>query len=816
MKPTRAPVIRSSTPSSMPMPARRIGHTATFFPEIRGTVVRSSGVSISTSSVASSFVASYVRRSVTSFTSWRNIWVGVCWSRRRPSLCCTSGWSTTVTRCVATVIGHPLAYDRVEGVWGNREVPPRDQRRGHVGETWFPPRERAEGERRSQAGLRVAAEARIERTALAEGGAAGAQGVEVAVAEGAGDDGADLAQVVLVEAPHRDGRRAEPDAGGLHRRALVEGHRVPVRGDPHLVEPLLRRLARPVAPAQVDLEEVRVRAAREEVVTGLEERVRERIGVRADLLLVGAEGLRRRDLEARRLRSDDVQERPALHPREDGLVDRLGVLLRAEDEPGARAGERLVRRRGDEVAVRHGVRVQPGGDKPGEVRHVAEEERADLVRDLAKAVGLDRARVGRGAADDQLRAVLLREAPHLVEVDEPGLAVDAVADDVVKLPGEVDLEAVRQVTAVVEAHGEDRVARLEAREVDGHVRLRAGVRLDVRVLGVEERRGAVDGELLDLVGHLAAAVVAPARIALGVLVRRDAPDRLQHGRPGEVLGGDQLDLPALALELAPDQRDDVRVDVGEPRAAQLLEGLHGDRHTPATLLREPGRASAVVGSWTGWTPWGSWSSRASCSCRSPASTRTSAARGASAARPHSALRGWSCRRAASGSPRRRPWRRGRMPSGESRWRRRCSSTRWPCARSARPSSPPGPPAGGSPGRWRPSSSLRPSPRTRSRKTSPSPNGWARRGTSWARPYRSASCSPGRTRSPWRSPARLPTRPASSCGSSPALAAPATDPATIPSTRRRCGACGTRPDGVSCRPSSSASGSSSPTGRRRRT
>src|ERR671918_2865706 len=151
MKPTRAPVIRSSTPSSMPMPARRIGHTATFFPEIRGTVVRSSGVSISTSSVASSFVASYVRRSVTSFTSWRNIWVGVCWSRRRPSLCCTSGWSTTVTRCVATVIGHPLAYDRVEGVWGNREVPPRDQRRGHVGETWFPPRERAGGSRRSRA-----------------------------------------------------------------------------------------------------------------------------------------------------------------------------------------------------------------------------------------------------------------------------------------------------------------------------------------------------------------------------------------------------------------------------------------------------------------------------------------------------------------------------------------------------------------------------------------------------------------------------------------------------------------------------------------
>src|SRR3712207_6856576 len=51
-------------------------------------------------------------------------------------------------------------------------------------------------------------------------------------------------------------------------------------------------------------------------------------------------------------RSDRVQERPALHPGEDRAVDRLRVLLLAEDEARARTGERLVRRRGDEVAVR--------------------------------------------------------------------------------------------------------------------------------------------------------------------------------------------------------------------------------------------------------------------------------------------------------------------------------------------------------------------------------------------------------------------------------------------------------------------------------
>ena len=42
----------------MPTPARSTGHTATFFPEIRCAVIPSSGVSIWTSSVGMSFVAS--------------------------------------------------------------------------------------------------------------------------------------------------------------------------------------------------------------------------------------------------------------------------------------------------------------------------------------------------------------------------------------------------------------------------------------------------------------------------------------------------------------------------------------------------------------------------------------------------------------------------------------------------------------------------------------------------------------------------------------------------------------------------------------
>ena len=100
-------------------------------------------------------------------------------------------------------------------------------------------------------------------------------------------------------------------------------------------------------------------------------------------------------------------------------------------------------------------------------------------------------------------------------------------------------------------------------EVDRHVRRGPGVRLHVRVVGAEQGLGPVDRKLLDLVDDLAAAVVAPARIPLGVLVRRHGADRLEDGRPREVLGGDQLDLVALALDFPAQQSCDLGVDLGE-------------------------------------------------------------------------------------------------------------------------------------------------------------------------------------------------------------------------------------------------------------
>ena len=104
--------------------------------------------------------------------------------------------------------------------------------------------------------------------------------------------------------------------------------------------------------------------------------------------------------------------------------------------------------------------------------------------------------------------MLVGQARELVVVDPLVVLAHAVRDDRVELAGEVERMAVRQMAAVREVHAEHRVAGLEQREVDAHVGLRAGMRLHVGVLGAEQRLGAADGQRLDDVDELAAAVVA--------------------------------------------------------------------------------------------------------------------------------------------------------------------------------------------------------------------------------------------------------------------------------------------------------------------
>src|SRR5262249_11988361 len=96
-------------------------------------------------------------------------------------------------------------------------------------------------------------------------------------------------------------------------------------------------------------------------------------------------------------------------------------------------------------------------------------------------------------------------------------------------------------------------------EVDSHVGRGAAVRLYVDMLGTEELLGPLDGQALDHVDDLAAAVVALARIAFGVFVGEDASGCFEDRPADEVLGRDQLEPGILAFLFGLDGLKDLRI-----------------------------------------------------------------------------------------------------------------------------------------------------------------------------------------------------------------------------------------------------------------
>ena len=250
----------------------------------------------------------------------------------------------------------------------------------------------------------------------------------------------------------------------------------------------------------------------------------------------------------------------------------LAYCLLGEDDSAARAAEGLVRGGGDDVGVRHRVGVQPRGHQAGEVRHVHHQVGAHQVGDPAELGEVELAGVGGPAGHDQLRAVFQGQRLDLGHVDRKSDLAHVVRDHVVELAGEVDPHAVGEVAAVRQVQAHDGVARVEQGEHRGGVGLGAGVRLDVGELGAEQGLDPVDGQLLDDVHVLAAAVVALARVALGVLVGQDRALRLHDRGGGEILRGDHFQRRLLAAQLTGNGLLDLGIDCGKSLVQLLNHG----------------------------------------------------------------------------------------------------------------------------------------------------------------------------------------------------------------------------------------------------
>ena len=83
----------------------------------------------------------------------------------------------------------------------------------------------------------------------------------------------------------------------------------------------------------------------------------------------------------------------------------------------------------------------------------------------------------------------------------------------------------RQVATMTQIHRENGIAWFTPRKVHGFIGLSTTVRLDIGMVSPEELLGAVNRQLLYLVGLLLPAIVTPAWVTLAIFISKDTPKR---------------------------------------------------------------------------------------------------------------------------------------------------------------------------------------------------------------------------------------------------------------------------------------------------
>ena len=122
----------------------------------------------------------------------------------------------------------------------------------------------------------------------------------------------------------------------------------------------------------------------------------------------------------------------------------------------------------------------------------------------------------------------------------------SVRNRLVKLAGKIQIHSVSQMPPHGQIHGEKHITGLECGLVNGHIRLRTGVRLYIRILGSEQAFGPFNRQAFHHIHVLAAAIIPSSGIPFCIFVGEHRSGGFQNRSTGVVFGRNQLQAVVLS------------------------------------------------------------------------------------------------------------------------------------------------------------------------------------------------------------------------------------------------------------------------------
>ena len=179
--------------------------------------------------------------------------------------------------------------------------------------------------------------------------------------------------------------------------------------------------------------------------------------------------------------------------------------------------------------------MYPGRYQSGNMGHIDHEICPTAVGRLTEFLEIDNPGISRCSRNNQFGLDLFGHSDQSVIVDGLGFSAHLITVDFIQHTRKVDRMPVGQMTTVRQVHPHNFITRFQNREIDRHIGLRAGMRLDVGVVGLEKLYCPLAGEVFGHVDKFTTAVVPFTRIALGVLIGHNAAGGFENRLGDEIL-----------------------------------------------------------------------------------------------------------------------------------------------------------------------------------------------------------------------------------------------------------------------------------------
>ncbi|MNC22806.1 hypothetical protein D3C75_708130 [compost metagenome] len=188
-------------------------------------------------------------------------------------------------------------------------------------------------------------------------------------------------------------------------------------------------------------------------------------------------------------------------------------------------------------------------NQTGNVSHIHHEERADIIGNGTKRFKVNSARVCTCTGNNQFRTVFEGGFAHFIIINQECIFLHAISYEVIQQSGGIYRTSVRQMTAVSEIHAEHSVTGIQCGQINCHIGLSTGMRLDIGMISAEQLLGTVTGKVLYDIDIFTAAIVAFARITFSIFIRKNRTHRFHYSFTDDILRSNKLNVGTLTVQL---------------------------------------------------------------------------------------------------------------------------------------------------------------------------------------------------------------------------------------------------------------------------